>query len=603
MSFWPSIRRAVAISVCLAALFASAFGSSPPTPKRVVIIYPNTGMIPILAEFEQGFSTTLHEARGINLEIYREELAFAQIPEYREQAIAALRAKYSWRKIDAVVLFTGQPLEILPGVPTVFVGNFSSELGNDPLFRANAVPVMVNIKLSKTLDVARQLQPKSRKVVVITGTAAGDRILLQEARDQLVGISGIEVEYASDKSLEELIRLVSGLPRDAIVLLISYGRDPAGNTYLGRDVAAALAAASTAPLYTFHDTQVGSGPVGGFVASWERAGSLAGSAVAAILNGTPPAEITVPASHIGVYMFDWRQLKRWGFSERDLPPDSIVLNRIPTAWEQYRWRIVGAAVLLVLQSLLIIGLLINKRHRARAEASLRDMTGQLLRSQDDERRRIARDLHDGTGQHLSAITLALSQVLSKFPTTYSSLRKLLEDSLTSSRAALDEVRSVSYVLHPPILDHRELIPALHWYLEGIQRRTPLKVTFTAPDDRATMPPEVERTLFRIVQECISNVLRHSGATTLRVSFSDHNQGLQLVVEDNGKGMSPDQLRALDGDAQIGVGVSGMRERVRQFDGDFSIQSGPSGTKVTVIIPPQRDDHDHAISGKAKIAAE
>jgi signal transduction histidine kinase len=270
-------------------------------------------------------------------------------------------------------------------------------------------------------------------------------------------------------------------------------------------------------------------------------------------------------------------------------PAAIVLNRVPTAWEQYRWRIIGIVVLLILQSLLIAGLLINKRQREHAKASLRDMTGQLLRFQDEERRRIARDLHDGTGQHLSAITLALSQVLTRFPAAYSSLRKLLEDSLTSSRAALDEVRSVSYVLHSPTLDHRGLIPALRWYLEGIQRRTPLTVSFLAPACLSAVPSEVERTLFRIVQECISNVLGHSGATQLRVSFSDHNGSLQLEVEDNGKGMSPDQLKTLEGDAQMGVGVSGMRERVRQFDGDFGIESGSSGTRVTVVIPPQHKD--------------
>jgi signal transduction histidine kinase len=543
-------------------------------------------MSPALIEFEQGFSTTLHAAIGINLEINREELAGAQFPEYRERALAALRDKYAGRNIGAIALVGCIPAEILPGVPVVLLCNYASELGNDPLFRANAVPVITNFKLSKTLDVARQLQPKARKVVVIAGTGPAEQFMLREARNELTAVPPQEIEYVTGKPIDELIRLVSALPRDAIVFFIGYGRDPAGNTYLSRDVVAALAAASTAPIYAIADTQIGSGPVGGYVASFERAGSLAGSAVAEILSGKLPAEVTVPTTGIGVYMFDWRQLKRWGFSERGLPPGSIVLYKVPTVWEQYRWRIIGVAALLVLQSLLILGLLINKRQRERAEESLRDMTGQLLRSQDDERRRIARDLHDGTGQHLSAITLALSQVLTRFPTTYSPLRKLLEDSLTSSRAALDEVRSVSYVLHPPTLDHRGLIPALRWYLEGIQRRTPLKVSFTAPDDLGPVPPEVERTLFRIVQECMSNVLRHSGATHLRVSFSRHNGGVQLEVEDNGSGMSPEQLKALEGDAQIGVGVSGMRERVRQFDGDFGIDSGPSGTKVTVVIPPQ-----------------
>src|SRR5271155_6234318 len=128
-----------------------------------------------------------------------------------------------------------------------------------------------------------------------------------------------------------------------------------------------------------------------------------------ILRGKAPAEGIWKARVFGFYMFDWRQLKRWGFSESDLPPGSIVEYRIPTAWEQYRWRIVGITAIMLAQFLLIVALLIHRRKRRQAEGSLRETAGRLLQSQDEERRRIARDLHDGTAQHLSGMALTIGQ--------------------------------------------------------------------------------------------------------------------------------------------------------------------------------------------------
>lgn len=201
------------------------------------------------------------------------------------------------------------------------------------------------------------------------------------------------------------------------------------------------------------------------------------------------------------------------------------------------------------------------------------MTGWLLESQGDERRRIARDLHDGTGQHLSGMALTIGQVLADFPPGHDRLRQLLQDSHTASRQALDEVRTVSYVLHPPILDGLGLVAALRWYLDGLQKRTDLSIDFDAPAEIKNLAPEAERALFRIVQESITNVLRHSGGTTLKVGLSNRGKAVALEIADNGHGMSSDQLADLEGAATLGVGIAGMRERVRQLGGSFRIESG------------------------------
>jgi signal transduction histidine kinase len=273
-----------------------------------------------------------------------------------------------------------------------------------------------------------------------------------------------------------------------------------------------------------------------------------------------------------------------------VPSGSAVEFRVPTAWEQYRWRIIGTVALIVLQFILISGLLIQRFRRRRAEKSLRDMTGRLLQTQDDERRRIARDLHEGTGQHLSGIALSIGQVLADFPPDHDRLRHLLQGSHVASRQALNEIRAVSYALHPPILDGLGLVPALQWYLDGLKKQTSLQIHFDARADLSDATPDTQRTLFRIVQECVTNTLRHSGGAAMKVRLLDTERRILLEIEDDGYRMSAEELQRAAGAASLGVGIAGMRERVRQLDGTFNITSGPRGTRVSVSLPAHEEHY-------------
>jgi signal transduction histidine kinase len=589
MGIDPNLRR-LAVSALLAGWIACTAVCQTASPKRVLLVFHGDGLIPADFVFEQSLAQSLRAAVGLDLEFYREQLDSDRFPEYKQRKIAELRSQYANRKIDAVIFEGNTPDEILPGVPVIQVSNFSSEPAVDGSSRENFVFVSLNIDVRRTVDAARRLEPNARKVLLISGTASLERRYLAQFRQQLSGERNIDVEEIVDASVPELLTKVSHLPRDTIVLPISYSRDPAGNSYIPRDIVARLADVSTAPVFAVSDTYVGVGAVGGFVVSWAKTGEIAADAVVQLFHGKAPAEVIVKSPGSGVYIFDWRQLKRWGFSESDLPPGSIVEYRIPTAWEQYRWRIVGLIAIMLAQSLLIVALLIHRRKRRQAERSLREMAGRLLQSQDEERRRIARDLHDGTGQHLSGMALTIGQVLADFPPGYDRLRKLLQDSHVASREALNEVRSVSYVLHPPILDGLGLVPALRWYLDGLQKRTAVSVDFQAPVEIADVTPDGERALFRIVQESMNNVLRHSGGDAISVILSHSGKEVTLEIADNGHGMSVEELGQVEGAASLGVGIAGMRERVRQLDGTFKISSSPRGTRVFVSLPKKEERH-------------
>jgi signal transduction histidine kinase len=318
----------------------------------------------------------------------------------------------------------------------------------------------------------------------------------------------------------------------------------------------------------------------------------AGAVAARVLCGERPENIPIVHSSGLRVRVDWRQLHRWHIPESRLPPGSVVEFKPPSAWERYKWWISGALGLLALESLLIALLLANLRLRRRLEKSQKALAGQLLHSQDDERRRMARDLHDGTAQDLNAISLCLSQVLEDRVLDQNGTRHLLEEAHSLSRKALQEVRSVSYALHPPMLDEAGLVPALRWYLDGLMKRTSLRIVFDAPAGMGPLPPEVESTLFRIVQESISNILRHSGADTVEVRLEQDSKSVRMNINDNGRGMGVEALTSVDGGAPLGVGIAGMRERVRQFRGKFEIRSGSGGTTVLVSVPVSRERTNH-----------
>jgi signal transduction histidine kinase len=585
----PQIRRVAAAALVAASLAGSVSAAAPNHPKRVLLVHYGDGSLPAFVEFEQSLVENLRSAAGPDLEFYREQLDTVRFPQYVERRIAEFRWRYAQRKMDVVIFFGEVPTSVLPGVPVVQVDNGVSTLALRNTYGSNWVHVTFNLDARKTIDAARRLQPKARKVLLISGTAADDYVYLEQFQKQLVG-EDLDVESINNLSVPDLRALVSRLPRDVIVFPVAYLRDPKGKNHVMHDVMEQLGQASSAPVYGISDTFIGTGIVGGYVVNWTKLGELTADAALQIVHGKAPQDVVLKSPGADSYIFDWRQLKRWGFSESGLPPGSVVKYKVPTAWEQYRWRIVAIGVLLIAQFVLIVNLLIQRYQRRKAEKSLHDMTGRLLQSQDDERRRIARDLHDGTGQHLSGIALSVGQVLADFPCGYDRLRQLLQDSHVASRQALNEIRAVSYALHPPILDGLGLKPALQWYLDGLQKRTNFSINFEAPPDLASAAPDAERALFRIVQESIANVLRHSAGTAVKVKLSDGPKGITLEIEDNGHGMSSEEFERVEGAMSLGVGIAGMRERVRQLKGTFNISSSANGTRVLVVLPTHKKQY-------------
>jgi signal transduction histidine kinase len=221
--------------------------------------------------------------------------------------------------------------------------------------------------------------------------------------------------------------------------------------------------------------------------------------------------------------------------------------------------------------------------RQRAETSLRKLTGRLLRTQDEERRHMARELHDHAGQTLVALGMNLAALQSAAAGQDPKLATLATESQQLSDDLSKELRTLSYLLHPPLLDEVGLNSALRWYVDGFSERSKIKVDLELPEDFGRLPKELELVVFRVVQESLTNIHRHSGSSSARISLARAKGAVHFEISDTGKGISPEKQQEMTA-AKAGVGVRGMEERVRQFDGTLQIVSDGGGTRVVVTLP-------------------
>jgi PAS domain S-box-containing protein len=228
--------------------------------------------------------------------------------------------------------------------------------------------------------------------------------------------------------------------------------------------------------------------------------------------------------------------------------------------------------------------------RKRAEMSLRELSAQLLRTQDEERRHMARELHDHAGQTLVALTLNLSAMQNLVGNDDTEIASLAAQTQQLSNDLSREIRTLSYLLHPPLLDEAGLASALSWYVDGFTKRSNIQVELELPERFGRLPRDLEIVVFRIVQESLTNVHRHSGSSWARISLARSNDFVDFEISDCGKGIPAERQMTI---ARSGVGVRGMEERVRQFDGTLRIVSDPEGTKVMVRLPMKNTGSDRA----------
>jgi signal transduction histidine kinase len=224
------------------------------------------------------------------------------------------------------------------------------------------------------------------------------------------------------------------------------------------------------------------------------------------------------------------------------------------------------------------------QRRVQTEEMLRKLSARILTLQDEERRRLGRELHDSAGQMLAALHINLG-VIAQRTRQDPGLASKVADSASLADQVITEIRTLSYLLHPPMLDEAGLASAVEWYVRGFSERSKIAVRMKIDPGLPRFPTDVETAIFRIVQESLVNIHRHSGSRTAFISLRASSAGATLIIRDEGRGLPPQVVKNLEeGSAGIGVGIGGMRERARQLGGSIEIRSASPGTLVEVNLP-------------------
>ena len=225
----------------------------------------------------------------------------------------------------------------------------------------------------------------------------------------------------------------------------------------------------------------------------------------------------------------------------------------------------------------------NLELRTQAEV-VRQLSGRLLQMQDEERRRIARELHDSVGQIVAALSMDLSVIERETDRLTPAAAATVKEGSNLVSEISRQIRTISHLLHPPLLDEVGLASALQWYVEGFGERSKIHVALDLPPNFGRLSRDMETAIFRIVQECLTNVHRHSGSSSAAVRITKIANQLRVEVQDEGKGVSAEKQMEMAGVGRTGVGMSGMRERLRQFGGRLEVSSVPGHTVVAATLP-------------------
>jgi len=219
-----------------------------------------------------------------------------------------------------------------------------------------------------------------------------------------------------------------------------------------------------------------------------------------------------------------------------------------------------------------------------AEVALRNLSARLLQVQDAERRRIAREMHDSVGQLVAAVSMNLSAVREQSDRLDAKGAKAVAETIILVGEIERELRTISHLLHPPLLDEAGLGSALRWYVDEFSERSKISVDLSISPDFERLPHDMEIAVFRIVQECLTNIHRHSGSATATINMVAEDSRIVVRVQDSGKGIPLKRQQELNSTDRTGVGFRGMRERVRQLGGSLKIQSDSNGTVIFATLP-------------------
>ncbi|HSF14818.1 MAG TPA: ATP-binding protein [Vicinamibacteria bacterium] len=573
-------------------LFAVSAGS----PAVTYGAQDNHKQVLILHSFGHGFGPYADVASSFQAELARlfpEPVEFFEVSLREGQSAAFtndaplvnyLEALLAEECMDLLVSIGGpaarfslrQRERLFPSLPLLAAG-VERPWAEDVSKAGNAAVVSIDLGLLAAIENILRVLPGTREIVVVLGASPNSQLSLADTRKELERFSHrVRFTWTNEWSLEEVLQRLKALPPHSVVFFRGLSVDAAGIPYPERSALTRLHEAANAPIFGLFDTQLGAGIVGGPLLSFAEAGKQAGGVASRILGGQAPETISTPSVTMKVLAYDFRELERWGIRESLLPDGSQILFRPSSLWDEHREPLLVGISFVGLEAALIGGLLLQRSRRRAAEEEARTFARRLLTAHEDERRRLARGLHDDLGQTLARLAIDAARMRQ---TPSSSL----EESAVAMRDELvrlsEHVHALSYQLHPSVLDDLGLRDALKVECDRFSRQESIRAELTSFEGPSQLPPEIAVCLYRIAQEALRNVARHSCASRVGLAVTTTNGQMRITVSDDGVGFAPGQRRFMS------LGHASMRERARLAHGKLDIESAPGrGTTVTVSVP-------------------
>lgn len=557
-------------------------------PKRVLILDPFGHDIAPFREIASSFREELAAIQGETVDFYKVSLDRARFADAEEDDafVALLADRFRSRPVDLVVPIGGEAAlfmarhrrTLFPDTPMLVTGS-STRMVPANLKEPNTAFITQRIDLGGAIEDILQLRPRTTNIVVVVGGSVLESYWLDECRREFQPYAErVSFTWLDKLSFPELLDRCESLPPHSAILYALFVVDAEGVPYENHRALRRLHEVTNAPIFSYFESDIGVGAVGGHGVQESAVGAQAAALAGRILRGEKPEDIAPREMGLSAPIYDWRELKRWNIPIHALPPDSEIRFRQPSIWSQYRWHISTVAGFVLAQSILIVGLNLNRTKRRRAEARSRDLSRRLIRAHEAERARLGRELHDDLTQRLARLAIdASSMQQAPDESRKAEMMSSIHDGLVQLS---EDTHALSYRLHPSMIEDLGLAHAVRAECEHFENQETVVLDLRLETVPSDVSSETALCLFRVVQEALRNVARHARASTVRVTLETRDQALQLTVCDDGVGFDP----AISQHTPT-LGLASMRERIELVKGTFRIERrSPLGMCLVAQVP-------------------
>ena len=563
--------------------------------KRVVILYTHRQMSPINKQWHSGIVDGIKQVYDGPMDIETEymDVVLQDDKEYFNEWSEVLRLKYSKYPPDVVipVFFPAYAFAVMnremffPGCPMVFCA-VPQSFAESQKSKRNITGVGAQFDNRPSMEVIKKVLPGTKKLLILSGKSRLD-IWLSEIAMRQSEMAFPEIEFKALAGLtpaEAALEFVQAGP-DTAGLLLSFELDNYGNRMNTTEYLHELNKVSKVPIFGCYDTILGHGILGGALISPTDFGKTTGKLAGRILNGESADDIPKDYSHTYTIAFDHEVLRKLGISESRLPAGAKVINRKPTIWSQYGRYISSGVAALLVQSAIIVSLLLNRSKRIAAEKEAQSLAGRILSAGEEERRYLARELHDDVSQRLAAVSIetgTLENKMSEFSEIKEPLGKLKKNLI----GICDDLHRMSRHMHPSVLDDFGLSEALRSECGELSQRWGIPIELHCSKRFPEIPKSVALCLYRVAQESLWNAIRHSGGSKITIELKSDAEFVYMDISDDGKGFEPSTVQKTRR-----LGLASMSERIRLVSGTIRTRSAPGqGVTISVVAPiPEASD--------------